>query len=1069
MINNFITFLFAAILSILATPVLSQPHDTVNGYSVQHFTDENGLPQNSINDLLFDKDGYLWLASQAGLARFNGQSFKLYYPNDKPVMESNIVSLGKNEKGLLYFQTLDHRLYCYGGNNPQSLSPVDISRLHLLLNRGKQVFDFTRFLRDTRSNEERMRRNAIFQRLFASPNNFFVADTGHVYLIDRDSLYYYDGDLHPLSAMEGHRAKCLVYDHRFYVLSRDSVTAVYADGRKISPPARIDGDLRRDLAPDPGGNIPAARRGNDPATQESNIPAARRGNGPATQEGNAPAARKGNILAAREGNIPAGPNHSFRLFSCGRMHHLLVGHRLYRLLPEKDGRIQSRFLVDLDFIPSISSIEYNAGLDLLLISTNTEGFYFLRRNHFRRSDWPMSTQDQMDEHRFGPMALHKDKEILTDKFIFTPAGNLTPVKGRGPVWQRCLFIDRDDAVWAARDSIPRKLSSTMDSLKNFPPLDANVVDYAQDTDGKLYCLTERSLWKLDSGRFTRIYTAIRKDGQQSETMAFLAPHRIWIAVPNGLIEYDVEKQAARSFPEFAGKHVRSIHICRNGSILLGTYGEGYYYYYNNRFFRMPMDKNEFLVTAHCFLEDRKGYIWIPCNKGLFKVPKADMDAWCAGGGRGQLYYYYYGRQDGLRTNEFNGGFNPSGVITTDGFISLLSMKGTVCFYADSLKTDFPGGSIVMTHLEIDGQSLARTDTIDVPAGYNSLTLEVSSPYLGNRNNLYLQYKVPGLSDKWQEMPEDGTLDLHRLAPGHYTLQVRKVNGFGNNNYQYRQWRIVVMSYFYQAPWFRALAVIIVLGLLFVSLQLGLKLVEKQKEVKIKEQALLRTHRQREKLISLVIHDLRSPLRFLTMLAGDLHDNQETLSQEELKDRTYWVKKGAQDVYHFSEDFLLWVTSQKDNFKVRKQLFFVRPLLQEIYDFYLEQVLQKGNRLAYSADPSLQVYSDPHLMITIIRNLTDNANKYTSRGEIRIEARQEGGNLLVLVADTGRGMNPEQAAAFLGEGSLDNVKSGSQLGHQFVVDLTQRLNGTLSIETGEQKGTTVYLRLPMQPAPDAASA
>ena len=49
-----------AILSLSVTPALTQS-DSSNGYSVQHFTDENGLPQNSINDLLFDNDGYLGL------------------------------------------------------------------------------------------------------------------------------------------------------------------------------------------------------------------------------------------------------------------------------------------------------------------------------------------------------------------------------------------------------------------------------------------------------------------------------------------------------------------------------------------------------------------------------------------------------------------------------------------------------------------------------------------------------------------------------------------------------------------------------------------------------------------------------------------------------------------------------------------------------------------------------------------------------------------------------------------------------------------------------------------------
>jgi len=1009
MINKFIRSSIVAVLFLIVKSALCQP-ETVIGYSVQHFTDDNGLPQNSISDLLFDKDGYLWLASQVGLVRFNGSSFQLYYPDDKPVMESNIVALGKNARGSLFFQTQDHHLYCYAGNNDRSLSPINTpaTQRPWLLNTHKQVFDFSRFLSTFPSLEEGRRRKTIFQRLFADPGNFFVADTSHVYLRDRDSLYYYDGGLHLLSPSEGRDAQCFVFDQRLYVLHRDSLSAVYRSGNRIAGPGRIEGDL------------------------------------------------------LKEATSGAGRGRACRLFSCGSINHLLVDNRLYRLAPEGDHNLQSHYLVNLDFIPNISSIEYNAGLDLLLIGTHTEGFYFLRRDRFGIDSWPALTQQQLALHRFGPMLLYKDRSILTDKFIFTPAGALSPVKGRGPIWQRCLFLDTHDQVWAARNSTPRKLTASMDPLAEWPPLDANIVDYAETND-HLYCLTDRSLWRLDPGGFRKLYAPdLRDEGQKNESMVFAGPHRLWIATTTGLIEYDPEKGAAHSIPDLAGAHVRTIHICRDSSILIGTYGEGYYYYFHQRFYRMPLDKNGFLITAHCFLEDAKGIVWIPCNKGLFKLPKADMDAWCTGGGRDGLYYYYYGRQDGLRTNEFNGGFNSSGVITTGGFVALLSMKGTVCFYTDSLATDFPQGSIVVAHLEVDGKTAPAADTVRLPAGYNSLMLEVSCPYLGNRNNLYLQYNLSGLHDEWKEVPADGVLNLSRLAPGNYTLRVRKVNGFGKDNYQYRQWSLIVPPNFYRTPWFTTLMLLALLGLVILVVRQRLKLIEKKKKLQESEKALLRTNKQREKLISLVIHDLRSPLRFLTMLAGDLHENQESLSAAELKLRTFWVKKGAQDVFNFSEDFLLWVSSQKDNFKVSKQLFFVWPLLEEIRDFYGEQVLQKGNKLSIDADPALQVRSDPHLMITILRNLTDNANKFTHQGEIRIEARRNGQHLLVSVADTGRGMSPEQAAAFRGEGNLDNLKSGSQLGHQFIVDLTRRLDGTLSVDTGNGSGTMVSLRIPLEP-------
>src|ERR1700743_1557693 len=167
MINKFSWFLTVIILSLSVRPALTQPIP-VNGYSVQHFTDENGLPQNSINDLLFDKNGYLWLASQVGLVRYDGSSFQLYYPNDKAVMESNIALLGKDYKGSIYFQTTDHNLYCYTGNNSGSLAPLNtpVSRHPLLLNAQKRLFDFTAFLQHASTPAATREHQAIFEDLF---------------------------------------------------------------------------------------------------------------------------------------------------------------------------------------------------------------------------------------------------------------------------------------------------------------------------------------------------------------------------------------------------------------------------------------------------------------------------------------------------------------------------------------------------------------------------------------------------------------------------------------------------------------------------------------------------------------------------------------------------------------------------------------------------------------------------------------------------------------------------------------------------------------------------------------
>jgi signal transduction histidine kinase len=1026
-------FIILTLFLLTATAKRSFPQaELANGYAIQHFTDENGLPQNSINDLLFDRNGYLWLASQVGLVRFNGNAFDLYYPADKPEMQSNVTYLATDDQGAIYFQTDDQNLYRYAANNSHRVNALNTAALKkpTLINASRQFFDFTPLLRSAVPGPEVDRRNQVLRHLFDHPEDFFVADSGRVYLIYRDSLLFFNGeDLLPLTGHNNPATRFLLLDHRFYTLDGYSITAVYENGRRIFGPGQLTGDLR------------------DPANP------------------NAP-----------PGLHTSSP--SYRLFCRGNLIHLLVNHQLYRVRPAENGSLRTDFIANLNFIPDISAVEYNVGLDLLLIATPTEGFYFLRRNNFMVSGWPAELRHALVRHPFGPLVLRKSSEILTDWFAFRPDGWFQRAKDTVSFWRRCLYLDSHDQLWGAINNLPRRLTPDLIPVAILPALDANIIDYQEDSSGSLYCLTERSLYRMEPGGFRRLYT-LPADQPMNQSFSPADLHRFWIATNSGLVVYDEITGDARWVPELKGTQTRAIHICRDGSILVGTYGQGYFYRYRGQWHAMPPDKNNFLVTAHCFLEDRHSTIWISSNKGLFRVPKADMDAY-ASGSAGQLYYYYYGRKDGLPTNEFNGGFCSSGVITPDGFVSLLSMKGTVCFYTDSLQTDFPPGTIDMTHIEIDNRPVERSDSFRTAAGYNNMSVEISCPYMGDRNNLYLEYNLKGLNDEWKEVPPDGVVSLSRLAAGTYDLRVRKVNGFGKDNYQYRDWTIIVPPLFYKTTAFLLviIAVALVLGVLLV--QKWHELAEKKNEVRRNQQtlsdtviqlkdavarlqesekALVKTSAQREKLISLVIHDLRSPLRFLTMLAGDLYDSQPELSPAEMKERAWLVKKGALDIYNFSEDFLLWITSQKNNFRISNRHFPIRPLLQEIYDFFSEQVQQRGNQLSFEAREDLLIYSDPHVLLTILRNLVDNANKYTSQGSIRITAAQEGDRVRICISDTGQGMSARQIAAFLGEDNLETVNSGSQLGHKFIFDLSRRLGGELSLESEEERGTKVSLLLP----------
>jgi signal transduction histidine kinase/ligand-binding sensor domain-containing protein len=95
-----------------------------SAYNVTHYTNENGLPQNSVRGIELDKDGFLWIATEAGLVRFDGQRFRLYDKDHYPVLQSNrIVELALDDHGAIIFSTEFGANYYFNHlRHPQTLS-----------------------------------------------------------------------------------------------------------------------------------------------------------------------------------------------------------------------------------------------------------------------------------------------------------------------------------------------------------------------------------------------------------------------------------------------------------------------------------------------------------------------------------------------------------------------------------------------------------------------------------------------------------------------------------------------------------------------------------------------------------------------------------------------------------------------------------------------------------------------------------------------------------------------------------------------------------------------------------
>lgn len=220
--------------------------------------------------------------------------------------------------------------------------------------------------------------------------------------------------------------------------------------------------------------------------------------------------------------------------------------------------------------------------------------------------------------------------------------------------------------------------------------------------------------------------------------------------------------------------------------------------------------------------------------------------------------------------------------------------------------------------------------------------------------------------------------------------------------------------------------------------------------------LYRSNRFREQLTSIVLHDIQTPLRFLQRVMKHVLHTHREMPPETLHKELDDLYSSTAEVASYSEDFLTWIKSQRDAFEVVYKEVQLCGLLDEIGNLYHKIASQKGAVITISCPEDITLRTDPALLSIIIRNLTDNAVKYAPGGKIRISGARTGNAIVISVSDNGTGMTGEQIGKIMSEESSRTVTAAGKLGYQFIKDLLRVLNGSLKINSKPGAGTEVSL-------------
>ena len=552
-----------------------------------------------------------------------------------------------------------------------------------------------------------------------------------------------------------------------------------------------------------------------------------------------------------------------------------------------------------------------------------------------------------------------------------------------------------------------------------------------------------------------------------------------VAHRDGLIKLDLKTGEVKLIDDLKGVNIRNLTNVPGLGLLAGTYGDGFFLIRGERAIKMPMDENGVMEAIHAFIPDSFGNIWMPTNKGLIKVRLIDLQDYILDK-RARPLFELFTEKDGLYSSEFNGGTNPA--FTTDGqYIILPSAKGLVRFSpADFVRQNEP---VVVPRMVKDGQFSVIPSLLSLNSGesFEVQFDEVAGPSLYNNK---IWYKILPSETSWKFVDASERITLENLLPGTYKIEFLPRSPYGPEAKQTQTFSFTVKPRWYQTSIIYGITAIIIFLIIWLFIRVRLYVIQqnqKRLQVEIASKTaqlnqvnleLSKTNLElsnsmeiiegqikfKEKVLLVLLHDLKSPMRFVTSSLRSLFTDLESSSPH--KKLSGELVMSLTRIYKFMEDFQNWVLQSETGIN-KPEFVSINQMLESIWEFYQQPAAVYGNKiLVNSEDLVIKTYS--FTLKTIIGNLVDNSVKNTRDGEVNLIAYDTLSFINIEVSDNGSGMAKEILDGVLHIiDSREKIKMpsmGSGVGYRLIGEFISTVDGLISLESEPGKGTKVVVSI-----------
>lgn len=595
----------------------------------------------------------------------------------------------------------------------------------------------------------------------------------------------------------------------------------------------------------------------------------------------------------------------------------------------------------------------------------------------------------------------------------------------------------------------------------------NILSIFQDSRGTIWLGTDGGGVMTYMNDTLTIYNS--KQNFFSNTVYSIAEDKqgdIWLGTGGeGLVRYDGEYFTR--YAEESGlnnNHVLSMIIGKYGNIWAGTrFGLNFIHHQD---ILEAKDSNKLMRIASYNFED--GFIGIGCNLDAIGG-QSDGTMWI---GTTDRLTAYHGKKEKQRYVEPNLQITGLQLFHEDIPWSLLnSKKDTSLILHNGVKVG-----------KLNFSSISRwyglPKDLKLSHNHNYLSFNYIGITQSQINKAVYDHKLEGLDNSWSSHTTRTEATYGNLPPGKYNFRVRIISQDGTPGKE------ASYKFSIRPPWWKTWTFYIILAGFVVflvyllirqrerSLKYDKQLLEKKvneqtSELTQKNQELQTTNLEKDKLFSIIAHDLRGPFSSFLGLTQIMSEELSSFTMEEIKSFAENMNNSARHLFSLLENLLQWSRMQQGAISFRPQSVLLSSVTHDNMGWLTQSALEKEITLNITIPKEMSVVADVNMLQTVLRNLVSNAIKFTPKGGlVSISARDMRENIEISVKDSGIGMNEEiQANLFKLKTSIG--RSGTEgepstgLGLMICKELVELHGGKIVVISSEAKGSEFIIQIPVR--------